>query len=177
MRTLEVIRGTTPTFLFQITDADSSGVNIDDMGICMTIYDEIVDGVFTKNTIVPLNLNGSIVDYFNREADNGNVVTQYQDDLYCRNLGNGLFAITLPYSLLITGETVPYQVFLFKMEQLSIATRDTGAAVDNEKTGVDIIPARYHFMIIPIDTGNIEFIDSYMVGLRPAGKRESAITV
>jgi len=177
MRTLEVIRGTTPTFLFQITDADSSGVNIDDMGICMTIYDEITDGMFRKNTILPLNLNGTVIDYFNRETDDGCDVVQYQDDLYCRNLGKGLFAVTLPYSLYIVSETTPYQVFLFKMEQLSIATRDTGATVDNEKTGVDIIPARYHFMIIPIDTGNIEFIDSYMVGLRPAGKRESAITV
>ena len=179
MRNLEVVRRTTPTFLFQITDAASSGVSLDGMGVCMAILEDgETDGSLIKRHILPATLGGVPVNYFNESNEGTSTsIVPYKNNRYCQNLTNGLFSVTLPYALDPVTDVVSYQVFLFRMEEMATPTRDVTVRVDNVTIGDDIIPGQYQFMSIPIDSGTITFLDSNLPLLKPAAKRNNAVII
>lgn len=144
-RTLTMYERSTPTYLFNITDYASSGVDLVGMKIMMCL--DITDASPT-----PVIYHRYIVDSLDNDFDyaSGEV---WADSTYCRNLGSGMFAVTVPlwrYGGSVA--SIEYQVFLYGNEQTSGASTSSGG--DLISTGRIL-----HHNIL-IDSGTIEIEDS-----------------
>lgn len=157
MAALEIVSGTTPTYVYNITDSSGSGINLDDYSIGVGIYyEDLVGGNYKY--ILPANTQaGELTSFY---SENPSSETFYRDNRYCRNLGNGKFAVTLPFAINFIGET-QYQVFLFKYELGWGMAKITGVETRDEQRKYDAIV---------IDRGTMTFIDDYMPNLNTERK-------
>ena len=156
MRNIVAYKRSTPTYVYNVTGADVSGIDIDTLAIGMTIKWTN----FTVYILPLLNVNSM----FNI-VESATVKT-YQSNTYCRHEDRtNTFIITLPLWRLpttLTGEAT-YQIFLFNDTQYSeIVT--SGKAL--------ITPATIQATNVVIDNGGFELLDSYVppiIGEAPAG--------
>lgn len=158
MRNIQAYKRSTPTYVYNVTGADVSGIDIDTLAIGMTIKWT----TFTAYILPRLDTNSmfNIVE--------SATVKAYQSDTYCRHeSGTNTFIITLPLWRLpttLTGEAV-YQIFLFSKSQYSKVVTD-GATL--------LVPATIQATNVVIDNGGFELLDSYVPPI--IGETASGIT-
>ena len=168
MRTIEYTPRSTPTYLFQITDQDNSGISLDDMSVGMVIYDN--DGTGIYRYILPAYHAGELLTAFISSAGAGApVIVQYKNDAYSRRINETTFAITVPYSLNLITDECPFQVFLFSLNRV-------GKESFNSEEGVVVSPSIVGYRAILIDEGTIQKKTSYLPTLDTA-KRQGEIIV
>lgn len=156
MASLEIVKGTTPTYVFNVTDSSGSGINLDDYSIGMGMqYD---DGTSTKYIyILPVaTQDGTPTTFY---AHNSETEVFRRDNRYCKNLGSGKFSVTLPYNVSVDYAT-QYQIFIFRYS-LDLGTRHYEKDSDGAEVRAATSEIRKYDAIV-IDSGNIEFIDSYL---------------
>ena len=157
-RVLTAPAKSTPTFLFSITDADSSGVDFTDMKAMMCLRftsmkdtETHVDYVYVvPNINIPSLFPGISQELF------------WMDDSYSRLFsGNSTFAITIPLWRYHTPTdyvltTVEYQVFLFS----NLLVHGTSSTIKMDGT-IDTNPGKIAHHNIMIDDGTIELTESF----------------
>ena len=144
-RVLTVYERSTPTYLFNITDYNSSGVDLTGMKAMMCL--KITDASST-----PAVCYRYVIDSFDSEFTY-NEENTWADPTYCRNLGNGMFAITVPFWRYGgTVSSIEYQVFLYgNVTEAGRATNIDGTLITGGRV-------RHHNILI--DSGTIEVEDS-----------------
>lgn len=158
-RTLTIRKGSSPSYTFTITDVEGSGLNIDseEYGVGMTIS-KARDMAWT---VAPLTVGGkNVADYF-MPASESNIVL-FSNTL-CRRISTATttkFIVTLPISItsqigVVSGYT--YEAFLFGIKPIE----NSRAIIYN----------------IPIDSGTVEVVDSYIPININTTKRSAATVV
>lgn len=156
MASLEIVKGTTPTYVFNITDSSGSGISLDDYSIGMGLIYDAETAMHHVYILPAVTQDGTPTTFY---TDNPATEKFYRDNRYCKNLGGGKFSITMPYNVTIDSAT-QYQIFIFKYA-LDFGTRH----YEKDSTGAEVRPATSEvrkYDTIVIDSGNIEFIDSYL---------------
>lgn len=142
-RTLVAQERSTPTYLFEITDAASSGVSFEGMKIMMCLLIKDTAGV-THNRYVVDSLDLSNFAYSPAQV--------WYDPSYCRTVSPNVFAITVPlWKFGGTVDTIEYQVYLYGNE--------AKAGVSYNADGV-VAPGRIAHHNILIDSGTMELTTS-----------------
>lgn len=157
-RVLTAKHNSTPTFLFSITDADSSGVDFTDMKAMMCLRFTSMKDAETHVDYV------YVVPKIDVKALFPGVPQKlfWMDDSYSRLFsGNSTFAITLPLwryrvptNYVLT--TVDYQVFLFS----NSLVHGTSSSIKGDGT-IDTNPGKIEHHNIMIDDGTIELTESF----------------
>lgn len=157
-RTLTIRKGSSPSYTFTITDVEGSGLNIDsdEYGVGITISKE----GDTMWTVAPLTVGGGNVEGYFKEASASNIV--FFSNTLCRRISTATttkFIVTLPVHITKQfgiGDGYTYEAFLF-----SIRTIENSRAI---------------IYNIPIDSGTVNVVDSYIpIGAERA--KRSALTV
>ena len=143
-RTLTIRKSSSPSYTFTITDIDGSGLNINspEYGVGMTISKE-GDTVWT---VAPLTVGvGRVPDYFESETPSNIVLFS---NTLCRRISTETttkFIVTLPISITSqfdVSDGYTYEAFLLGLKTIE----GSRAIVYN----------------IPIDSGTVEVVDSYI---------------
>lgn len=157
-RVLTAPAKSTPTFLFSITDADSSGVDFTDMKAMMCLRFTSMKDTETHVDYVYVVPNIDITSLFPGISQE----LFWMDDSYSRLFsGNSTFAITIPLWRYHTPTdyvltTVEYQVFLFS----NLLVHGTRSAIKMDGT-IDTNPGKIAHHNIMIDDGTIELTESF----------------
>ena len=143
-RTLTIRKGSSPSYTFTITDVEGSGLNIDsdEYGVGITIS----KSGNTVWTVAPLTVGGkNVADYF-LPASVSNIV--FFSNTLCRRISTATttkFIVTLPVTMTSQIGVSPgytYEAFLLGLKTIE----GSRAIVYN----------------IPIDSGTVEVVDSYI---------------
>lgn len=157
-RTLTIRQGSSPSYTFTITDVEGSGLNIDseEYGVGMTIS----NGKDTVWTVVPQTVGGGNVANYIRKSTATNIVL-FSNTL-CRRISTETttkFIVTLPITITSqfdVADGYTYEAFLLGIK-----------GIEQEKAII------YN---IPIDSGKVNIVDSYIpININP--KNRSAATV
>ena len=157
-RTLTIRQGSSPSYTFTITDVEGSGLNIDsaEYGVGMTIS----DGKDTVWTVVPQTVGGGNVANYIRESTATNIVL-FSNTL-CRRISTETttkFIVTLPITITSqfdVADGYTYEAFLIGITRIE----GSKAILYN----------------IPIDSGKVNIVDSYIpININPTNR--SAATV
>ena len=157
-RTLTIRKGSSPSYTFTITDVEGSGLNIDseEFGAGITIS-KAGDTVWT---VAPLTVGGrNVIDYFMAPTPT-NIV--FFSNTLCRRISTPTttrFIVTLPISItnqIGVAEGYTYEAFL-----LGIKTIEGSRAI---------------IYNIPIDSGTVNVVDSY-IPINAEPTKRSALTV
>lgn len=168
MRTIKAYRRTTPTFVYNITDAQAAGVDMENLKICMSI--KFGSGILaTEPTVYVLPVNDDS-DMFDFAGTDPTYTKVWSDPTYCRRDPNSnSFAITLPLWKLpnLCVSDAIFQVFLFgESERTSGTTLIDGS----------IIPSVVNRHNILIDEGDFFLEDSILPPLVAEPKRDGTDT-
>ena len=157
-RTLTIRRGSSPSYTFTITDVEGSGLNIDsgEFGVGMTISKR----GDTTWTVAPQNVGGvNASPYFDDETETNIVLFS---NTLCRRISTATttkFIVTLPVTITKqfgVGDGYTYEAFLFGINPIA----GERAIVYN----------------IPIDSGTVNVVDSY-IPINTGSTKRSALTV
>lgn len=157
-RILTIRQGSSPSYTFTITDAEGSGLNIDEeYGVGMTIS----KGGDIVWTVAPQSVGGvNATPYFKDETATNIVVLS---NTLCRNISTETttrFIVTLPVTMtsqIDVSEGYTYEAFL-----LSLKSIEGGRAI---------------IYNIPIDSGTVNVVDSYIPIDINTTKRSAATVV
>lgn len=161
-RTLTIRKGSSPSYTFTITDAEGSGLNIDseEFGVGMTISKE----GDTTWTVAPRKVGDeNVKDYLKKETET-NVL--HFSNIMCRKISTETttrFIVTLPVTItsrIAVSDGYTYEAFLLGIKGIE----GSRAIVYN----------------IPIDSGTVNVVDSYIpinIGASAEPKPRSAATV
>ena len=168
MRTIKAYRRTTPTFVYNITDAQASGVAMENLKVCMSIkFGTGVLAVQPTVYVLPVNDDRDMFDFSGTDPTYTKV---WADPTYCRrDPSSNTFAITLPLWMLPDGcvsEGI-FQVFLFGESERTAGT----TLLDGS-----IVPPVVNRHNILIDEGDFLLEDSILPPLLPAPKRDGTDT-
>lgn len=147
-RTLSVYLNSTPTYQYNVTDYLEAGINIEEYGIGMSIYDSE-----TENSvhILPETIGTSVTFVENIFSEEN--VTVYRNNRYCRNLGEGKFSITIPRILSLVGEgSYSFCVFIFKYETLN-----PRQVINDTLVGANIL-----YSMLVLDYGSFDMNNGYL---------------
>ncbi|MDX9809891.1 MAG: hypothetical protein RBT04_07085 [Sphaerochaetaceae bacterium] len=157
-RTLIIRKGSSPSYTFTITDVEGSGLNIDseEYGVGMTIS----KGGDTTWTVAPLTVGGKNVAAYFMEETADNIV--FLSNTLCRRISTETttrFIVTLPISItrqIQVSNGYDYEAFLLGLKPIE----GQNAILYN----------------IPIDSGKVNIVDSYIpININPTNR--SAATV
>lgn len=142
-RTLTAQERSTPTYLFEITDAATSGVSFDGMKIMMCLLITDTSGVAYNRYIVD-TLDMANFAYRLEEV--------WHDQSYCRTVSPSVFAVTVPlWRFGGSIDTIDYQVYLYGNQAMSGARYDVDGLVATGRVA--------HHNIL-IDSGTFELTAS-----------------
>jgi len=145
-RELTALDKSTPTYLFRITDADGSGVDISNMKVMMCLSITCLSGIYKR--YVTQDLDTTQFSYKYDESD-PEINEVWFDETYAKNLGNGMFSVTVP--LWRWGKdiiSIEYQVFIYGNRVVSRQK----SIIGDENT---IVPGRIEHHNIMLDRGTI----------------------
>ncbi|MDX9810213.1 MAG: hypothetical protein RBT04_08700 [Sphaerochaetaceae bacterium] len=157
-RTLTIRKGSSPSYTFTITDVEGSGLNIDseEYGVGMTIS----NGKDTVWTVAPKTVGGRNVEDYLRGSTTTNIV--FLSNTLCRKISTETttrFIVTLPIT--ITNQFDVSDEYTYEAFLLGIKTIESSSAI---------------IYNIPIDSGTVNVVDSYIpINFEPM--RRSALTV
>ena len=153
-RALTAVTKSTPTYLFRITDADSSGVDVSKMSIMLVLKfmvtennEEVEDRYYVLGESAETN-------FF--DLPEGKV---WIGKNYCLSHGDGIFSVTIPFwRLAFVPTSCAYQVFLYSTEYLSNPNSYIRGEIGSEET--TLVPGLIQLHNIMIDSGTISFEES-----------------
>jgi len=148
-RELSAYVNSTPTYIFRITDAASSGVDIASLGVMMVIKFGETNFKYRYLTSVRSRMLSITESEY------------WCDPSYCRNLGGGSFAVTVPLWKLqaepsLDSSMISYQVFLYSTGVLTTP----GLQAIGADGGIVITPGLVAYHNILIDEGTISLLSS-----------------
>ncbi len=152
-RTLNIYTRTTPTYIFQITDMDSSGVDVASMKIMMCLNFSYTDNTVARTTMRYVG-SSAVEDHMAQFVMTED--SKWIDDSYAINKGAGVFALTIPFwrwTQWDVTSAISYQVFLWHDVVIN------GGSIINPGDGSDLIvsPALIRHHNILIDEGVFEW--------------------
>ena len=157
-RTLTIRKGSSPSYTFTITDVEGSGLNIDseEYGVGMTIS----NGKDTVWTVAPKTVGGRNVEDYLRGSTTTNIV--FLSNTLCRKISTETttrFIVTLPIT--ITNQFDVSDEYTYEAFLLGIKTIESSSAI---------------IYNIPIDSGTVNVVDSYIpINFEPM--KRSSLTV
>ena len=164
MRTIKAYRRTTPTYVYNITDAQAAGVAMASLKICMSI--KFGTGILPIEPTVYVLPIDDANDMFDFDRVDPTYTKVWADQTYCRrDPSSNSFAITLPLWLLPDNcvSDAVFQVFLFgESERTSGTTLPDGS----------IIPSVVNRHNILIDEGDFYLEDSILPPMVAPPKRD-----
>ena len=166
MRNIKEFAKTTPTYIYNISDASSAGLELDAMNIGMAIR-------LGENTYYVLPTRGSynIFDFTEVPAEN-----LWASDTYCWHQdGTNRFVVTVPLWRLPSSELVTegsYQIFLFRQDAYSNAIT---WPPDDETGETRTTPTVYPAHNVVIDYGGFSILDRIAPPIAGEAKRGTTL--
>jgi hypothetical protein len=152
-RNLMIFSHTTPTYRYNITDYEEIlQSDFTKYGIGMSIYDEATN---KSVLILPSSIGSTNVSYFS--YTNCDV---YQENSYCKNLGNGSFQVTIPRLVgLVPPGSYNFAMFIFKYNLLTPTNTILLNGVIDDPIIQDGVT---EYSMIVIDYGSLEIVDAHI---------------